>query len=214
MVYLFIGQDSASRDAALDKLKKESLPRSSAFDLDTVYGKDTSLKKLQELLLFFPAGQGNRMVVIRNAHELKEDAKAFLGSFVRTPPERLVLVLEVERNLPKDSFLEGLKKCCRTSYFREERQLTVFDLARTIEARDARESLAILNRLLFEGEKPERLLGGLRASWEKRVADPRELERRMGLLLKSDLEIKTGRLKPALVLERLIIGLCSLRKPA
>lgn len=213
MVYLFIGQDSVSKDSVLEKLKKETLADISTFNLDTLYGRDTSLKKLQELLLFFPF-KSTRMVIVRGVTELKEEVKDFLLEFVKTPQAGLVLVLEAERNIPKDGFLEGLKKHCRTSYFREERQWTVFDLARSIDARDARESLVILNRLLSEGEKPERLLGGLRASWQKRMPDPRRLERRLGILLECDIAIKTGRLKPALVLERLVIGLCADRKLA
>lgn len=213
MVYLFIGQDSISKDAALEKLKQETSPqRSSHFDHDTLYGKDTNLKKLQELLLFFPF-RGSRMVVVRNAHELKDEAKKFLLEFVKKPHDRLELVLDVEHNDLRNIFLEGLKKHCRVSYFKEKRQWTVFDLARAMEARDCRESLGILNRLLSDGEKPERLLGGLRASWQRRMNDPRELERRLRLLLDCDVAIKTGRLKPTLVLERLVIGLCAGRKP-
>ncbi len=208
MVYLFIGQDSVSKDAELDKLKKKALPASSHFNLDTLYGKDTSLKKLQELLLFY-SFSGTRMVVIRNAQELKEDARDFLLEFVKKPGDGLVLVLDVERNAGKDAFLEGLKRSCKTAYFGETRQLTVFDLARAMEGRDCRRSLGILNRLLADGEKPERLLGGLRASWQKRMNDPRELQRRLELLVDCDVDIKTGRLKPALVLERLVIRLCS-----
>jgi DNA polymerase III delta subunit len=211
MVYLLIGQDSISKDTALAKLKQDTLPASPHFNLDTLYGKDTSLKRLQELLLFFPFS-GSRMVIIRNAHELKDETKDFLLEFVKTPHERLVLALDVERNNVKDSFLEGLKKHCRVSYFKEERQWTVFDLARAIEARDCREGLSILHRLLSGGEKPERLLGGLRVSWQKKISNPRELQRRLGLLLECDVDIKTGRLKPALVLERLVLGLCAGRK--
>lgn len=213
MVYLFIGQDSVSKDNVLEKLKKETLPDISTFNLDTLYGRDTSLKRLQELLLFFPF-KSARMVIVRGISELKNEVKDFLLEFVKTPRDSLVLVLDAERNIPRDGFLEGLKKHCRTSYFREERQWTVFDLARSIDARDARESLVILNRLLSDGEKPERLLGGLRASWQKRMPDPRELERRLRILLECDVTIKTGRLKPALVLERLVIGLCGNRKLA
>jgi DNA polymerase III delta subunit len=211
MVYLLIGQDAVSKDTALEDLKKQILPGTSAFNLDTLYGRDTTLKRLQELLLFFPFA-GSRMVVIRNAQELREDAKKFLLEFAKNPPEQIALVIDVERNLPKDGFLEGLKRHCRVQYFREERTQTVFDLARAMEVRNARESLGILNALLAAGEKPERLLGGLRASWQRRTGDQRELERRLGLLLECDLAIKTGRLKPALVLERLVIGLRAGRK--
>jgi DNA polymerase III delta subunit len=41
------------------------------------------------------------------------------------------------------------------------------------------------------------------------VNNPAELQRRLKLLLECDVSIKTGRLKPTLVLERLVIGLCA-----
>jgi DNA polymerase III delta subunit len=220
MVYLFIGQDSVSKDTALARLKKEILTEHTAhFNLDTVHGKDTTLQQLQELLLFMPSPGGRRMLVVRGIEELKPEAKEFLLAHVRKlagqkPGEGTVLVLDAGRSQPKDQFIDGLKACCKTVYFREERRWTVFDLARTMEAGKAAESLRILHCLLGEGEKPERLLGGLRATWQKNVAAPAELQRRMKLLLASDLDIKTGKAKPNLVLERLVIGLCGFRKLA
>jgi DNA polymerase III delta subunit len=217
MVYLFIGQDSVSKDAALARLKKEILAEQTAhFNLDTIHGKDTTLQQLQELLLLMPAAGGRRMLVIREVDELKPEAKGFLLGHVKKESKEAgtVLVLEAERSQPKDQFIAGLKACCKTVYFREERRWTVFDLARAMEAGNAAESLRILHRLLGEGEKPERLMGGLRATWQKNVAAPAELQRRMKLLLASDLDIKTGKAKPNLVLERLVIGLCGFRKLA
>lgn len=237
MVYLFIGQDNVSKDATLARLKKEILAEQTAhFNLDTIHGKDITLQQLQELLLFFPAAKGRRMLVIRGADELKPEVKEFLLGYVNKKPagqkpapvtpikpgaeaqERTVLVLDVgtaqRAGQSKDQFVEGLKGSCKTVYFREERRWSVFDLARVMEAGNAAESLRILHRLLGEGEKPERLLGGLRATWQKNITAPAELQRRMKLLLASDLDIKTGRVKPNLVLERLVIGLCGFRKLA
>ena len=217
MVYLFIGQDSVSKDAALARLKKEILAEQTAhFNLDTIHGKDSSLQQLQELLLLMPTEGCRRMLVVRGIEELKPETKEFLLGYVKkgTKAENVVLVLDAGRSQPKDQFLDGLKTCCKTVYFREERRWTVFDLARAMEAGNAAESLRILHRLLGDGEKPERLMGGLRAAWQKNVAAPAELQRRLKLLLASDLDIKTGKAKPNLVLERLIIGLCGFRKLA
>ena len=65
-----------------------------------------------------------------------------------------------------------------------------------------------------KGEKPERIMGGLRASWTRYPADPLSLKKRLKILLQCDLDIKTGRIKPVYALERLIVNLCGLRNPS
>ena len=54
-VYLFIGQDSLSKDIRLKKLKEEFLdPQTQYFNLDVLYARELNLKDLQERLLCLP----------------------------------------------------------------------------------------------------------------------------------------------------------------
>lgn len=71
-------------------------------------------------------------------------------------------------------------------------------------------ALRILNELLRNGERPERILGGLRYAWEREFTPGVEAKRRLKLLLNCDINIKTGKLKPNFALEKLVISLCSL----
>jgi len=71
----------------------------------------------------------------------------------------------------------------------------------------------VLNQLLENGEKPEWILSGLRYAWGKNIATPLEKKRRLKFLLDCDMDIKTGKLKPVFVLEKLIIKLCAPVKP-
>jgi DNA polymerase III delta subunit len=66
----------------------------------------------------------------------------------------------------------------------------------------------VLGQLLREGERPERILGGLRYSFEQGNLVPQQARKRLRLLLNCDIEIKTGRLKAGLALEKLILSLC------
>ena len=64
-VYLFIGQDSLSKDIQLKKLKQEFLdPQTEQFNLDTLHAKDLSLALLQERLLCLPVKARIRMAVV------------------------------------------------------------------------------------------------------------------------------------------------------
>jgi len=121
------------------------------------------------------------------------------------------LVLDIEEVKAKDEFIETIKRFAQVCYFREERHVDVFALSRQIELKRTAPSLEILDHLLKHGEKPERILGGLRASWERNITDPAQAKKRVKLLLACDIDIKTGRIKPVFALERLVVNLCSLK---
>ncbi len=67
----------------------------------------------------------------------------------------------------------------------------------------------IERRLLENGERPERILGGLRYAVEKTTYHPLESKKRLKFLLNCDTDIKTGRLKAEFALERLVVALCA-----
>jgi DNA polymerase III delta subunit len=98
--------------------------------------------------------------------------------------------------------------------FKETVKPDTFVLSRSIESRRLDTALKLLDQLLKDGEKPERILGGLRYAWERGIANPVETKRRLKLLLGCDIDIKTGRLKPSFALEKLVVGLCAAGKPA
>ncbi len=215
-VYLFIGQDSASKDIRLSGLKETFLKKETKeFNSDTLYGQELTLKSLQEILLYLPLNSSSgRLVVIKNAQDLKENIKDFLARYAEHPHPKILLVLDIDKYDSRDSFMTRIFKNAQVCRFREERNLTAFDLSRQIELKKASSSLKILDKLLKEGEKPERILGGLRFNWEKYVSDPVELRKRLQALLNCDIEIKTGKLKPVFALEKFVLNLCRLPRPS
>jgi DNA polymerase III delta subunit len=211
-VYLFLGQDASSKSTVLNRLKERLLPKETQeFNLDILYAKELSLAGLQEKLLFLPVNLAQRLVVIKNAQDLKAEIKDFLVKYVKEPQNQIILVIDVERPKAQDDFVQRLNKFAQIYHFKEERRWDVFDLSRQIELRKAGASLLILHQLLQEGEKPERILGGLRASWLRNIVEPVALKKRIKMLLKSDIDLKTSRIKPVFVLERLVISLCGLK---
>jgi len=213
-VYLFLGQDSFSKDKVLNSLKEKSLQQSTQdFNYDVLHAqdRDLTLNKLQEKLLFLPAGSKLRMVVLKNCQAAKADIKDFLAGYVKNPRQDIILILDSERDDPKDLFLRGIQQYCSIVHFQQERLKTVFDLGRCIELRKADFSLRVLHELLSNGQKPEQIMGGLRASLARAASEPETLKKRIKLLLACDLEIKTGRIKPVFALERLVVALCGLR---
>lgn len=210
-IYLFIGEDSFSKDIQLKRLRQKYLPKEiEQFNLDILYAPGLDLKSLQEKLILLPANAKKRLVVIKEVAQLKGEVREFLLKYASNPYLWVILILDTVQKEPQDEFIARISKYACVYRFREAVKFDTFTLSRQIERRRPDYALRILNQLLQNGEKPERILGGLRYSWEKAAAHPLESKKRLKLLLNCDLEIKTGRLKPSFALEKLVVGLCGL----
>jgi DNA polymerase III delta subunit len=214
MVYLFIGQDSPSKDLQLKALRKECLAKSTEqFNLDILHAREVTLKDLQEKLIYLPLKSSKRLLVIKNAQDLKQDAREFILEFVKVAHKQTILILDIDKQDRKDAFISSIFRYAKTLRFKEAQSIDTFTLSRQITLRQPDYALRVLNQLLKNGERPERILGGLRYVWERESASPLETKRRLKFLLNCDIDIKTGRLKPVFALERLVLNLCGLGKP-
>ena len=213
MLYLFLGQDNLSKAKQFKLIKQENLSqKTEQFNLDILYAKDLNLKTLQEKLLWIPAASAKRIVVLKTAQALKDELKGFLLEYSQKQSKDIILILDFEQVDKRDSFVNQLAKHAQVFRFKETIQPDTFMLGRQIAAKRPDSALRILNQLLEEGEKPERILGGLRYVWEKDALSSIESRRRLKLLLNCDLEIKTGRIRPVFALEKLVVSLCALTK--
>lgn len=214
-VYLFIGQDSISQEglsrkhAALSQIKKQFLVKTTEdFNLDVLYSDELNLKGLQEKFLCLPFNSKIRIIVIKEAQGLKEEIKDFILDYARNPRKEIILVLDMERQGTKDVFVGSISSYAKVYRFNEPALPDAFVLGRSIDNRSTEQALRVLNQLLQNGEKPERILGGLRFAFERGVVSSPETKKRLKLLLNCDIDIKTGKLKPVFALEKLIVNLC------
>jgi len=210
-IHLFLGQDSLSKDAKLKSIKQALLnPRIEQFNLDILYAKELSLKNLQEKFLSIPIGDQKRIIVIKNAQSIKEEIKEFILGYTKKPCRQIVLILDVSRRDPRDEFIGRMARVAQVHRFKESIQPDAFLLSRQINLKKPDYALRTLNQLLSNGEKPEWILGGLRYATERDIVQPLEKRKRLRFLLACDTDIKTGKLKPAFALEKLVISLCGL----
>ena len=215
MVYLFIGADIQAKETQLKKIKQEFLsPELQDFNSDTLYAKETTLKEIQERFLGIPLKSAKRIIVIKDAHSLDGESRDFLLAYSKKPHKQLVLVLDFEHYDYKDEFIKGLSAHARMMRFQETAKPDTFALSRQIELKKTDFALRLLNQLLRNGEAPERILGGLRYAWERQNIQSREAKKKLKFLLACDIEIKTGRLKPACALEKLVVSLCGFTQTA
>jgi DNA polymerase III delta subunit len=212
-IYLVTGHDVPAKDKALKEIKSKYLSvLTEQFNLDTVYAKDVILQDLQEKLLYMAVSAGHRMVVIKQASALKKDCKEYLEKYAQSPNPAVILVLEMEAFDRKDRFSAIISAHATTLQFRQEIHKTTFALADEIRSGKPAASLNILHQLLKNGQKPELILGGLRAGLSRNAADIAAMRKLNKLLLECDLAIKTSMLKPSFALERLVVSLCCFKQ--
>jgi len=208
-VYLLIGADIQAKEEQLKKIKQEFLSSDlQDFNLDTLYAKEITLKQIQERFLNFPLESKKRIIVIKDASSLDEVSRDFLINYAKDPHKQLVLVLDFPHYNYKDELIKGISGKAKVLRFREAAHPDTFALSRQIELKKSAAALRLLNQLLENGEAPERILGSLRYAWERQNIQSQEAKKKLKMLLSCDIEIKTGRLKPAFALEKLIINLC------
>jgi DNA polymerase III delta subunit len=151
-------------------------------------------------------------VVIKGAGQIKTENKEFLLAYCRKPSPNIILVLDADRSDPRDEFINNFARHAQVSRFHEPVRLDAFMLSRQIALKQTAEALKILHQLLENGEKPERILGGLRYSCEKDSLNLQETKRKIKALINCDIEIKTGRVKPDFALEKLVVSLSGFRQ--
>jgi DNA polymerase III delta subunit len=214
MTYLFLGQDSLSKDIQLKKIRAEILGKNTEqFNLDILYAKELTLKALQEKLAYLPAVNACRLLVIKGAEGLKNEIKDYLLKFMRDQHKDLVLILDMDQADAREEFTRQLLRQVKVFRFRNVLPADTFMLSRQIELKKPDQALRLLSQLLKDAQPPERILGGLRYVWEREPGSLLEKRKKLKLLLNCDLEIKTGRLKPGFALEKLVVSLCGLGKP-
>lgn len=211
-VYLFIGQDSRSKDLKLKRIKEELLPAAIAdFNLDVLYARELNLVELQEKLLSLPCKAKKRIIVIKNLEGLKkEELKNYLLKYLKNPQDQILLILDIDQEVPKDEFIRQVSRYSQVFRFKEQVPLDTFTLSRQIELKKSASALRVLNLLLEKGERPERILGGLRYVWERNFSSPQKVRKVLKILLNCDIDIKTGRIKAPFALEKVVVRLCYL----
>jgi len=213
MNYLFVGEETQSKDIKLKNLKSEILPREVAeFNCDTLYASDLTLKELQEKLQFIPVQSAGRVVVIRQAGLLKDNIREFLAGYLLKPYPSVTLILDIDRYNPKDAFIGRIARHVKIFRFQDRIHPDAFMLHRQIGSRRVDSALKILKQLLEDGQKPEMILGGLRYCWQREAVPQVMKRKKLRALLNCDIEIKTGKLKANFSLEKLVLKLCSLSK--
>ena len=220
MIYLFVGEDEFSKNIKLQKIKQElNLTRLESFNFEILYSKDLDLKTLQARLLLLPLKARQRLILIKDATGLSNNIKQYLLTFIKKPFPHITLILDTRRIDERDEFIKRISSSVKLINFHQSKEINAFILARQVlqstggrrlqtAQSKIKSTMRLLRQLLLQGERPEKILGAFRYQLHRERLDLNEKKKKLLFLLNCDIDIKTGRLKPRMALERLLIRLC------
>jgi DNA polymerase III delta subunit len=216
MTYLFLGEDSVSKDTKISELKERILisPDALKFDYEILHGYKLESAILKRALVSLPSIAKQRLVVVRECHRLTAQNKEIILKFVKKPHTPTDLILDSNELSLDDSFVKSLGRFVRIVNCSKAERLNVFSLTQAISQHREVEALKILTNLFSKGEHPLQIIGGLVWFWG-RSRDRLSLDEfKKGLLAlkEADLNIKRSRLNPHHALEMLVVKLCFLEE--
>lgn len=214
MTYLLLGEDPLAKDQKINELKEEILPSPDAlaFDYENLDGTEVDARALRKAFLTLPVIGRRRLIVLRFAHKLDEQAKEMLLQCVAQKRDDVVLILEAGDTQATNAFMKSLAVHSKVINVATRKRQNVFDVTNALSARDPVEACAILNNLFAQGDHPLQIMGGLIWFWGKSRSRLSDENFRKGLevLQEADLNIKRSRLKPEHGVELLVVKLAGL----
>jgi len=214
MNYLLIGEDSGAKDDKIAEIKAGILSSLDAahFDYEILHGTKCDPGHFKKVLLALPAIAKKRLVLIRSANKLSTQNKKILSAFIKDKQDHLDLIIDVDAEDSRSSFLKNLIAASEVTKFAQARQQNVFDITNAMTSRRPIDALKILYQVVSEGAHPLQVMGGLVWFWGKNRNRLSHDHFKQGLLdlSEADLNIKRSKLKPEYALEVLVIKLSSL----
>ncbi len=216
MIYLFLGDDLAAKDARIIEIKSQFFKNSQealSFDFDNLDANKLPDDALQKSFLTLPVVIPVRLIVLRQVHKLKSADIQVLLNFCQKPAKYCDVILEsAEKTFKGD--LKDLVLYTKTVVFAKPEGPNVFDMTQLITAGRGAEALKMLNLFFNDNVHPLQIMPALVWYWSKegRLCGSEIFKRGLQALQEADLNIKRSRLDPQWAVEKLVVELGLLRR--
>lgn len=215
MHYLFLGDDSVSKEQRILAFRKKFFPALDAvrFDCDTFSAAKVSAEELKKSLLALPAVSPSRLVIVREIEKLKSEQQRILKEFFESGEERTTVVLEGDCGL-KDKFVQAIRSFVTVEEdLAQKDAVNIFDVTRLMASSRQADAMTLLHQVLDTGAYPLQIMGGLTWFWGNKArarVSRQRFEKGLLFLQEADLNIKRSKLPPEYALELLMTKLCVL----
>ncbi len=210
MIYLFLGDDLAVKDARITEIKNKFFKNSEelAFDFDNLDATELGVDALKKALLSLPVIAPHRLIILRQIHKLKSVDIQVLINFCQKPAKYCDVILESTENTLKDG-LKDLPLYAKGVVMARPEGPNVFDMTRLITAHRSGDALKMLDGFYRADAHPLQIMGALVWYWGKegKLLGKDRFERGLKALEEADLNIKRSRLNPQYAVEKLVVEL-------
>ena len=211
MVYLFLGDDLAAKDAKIAEIKNKFFKNSQealVFDFDNLDARELGADKLKQAFLTLPVIAPHRLIILRQIHKLKSADIQGLINFCQKPAQHCDVILESSENTLKGD-LKDLPLYCKGVVMGKPEGPNVFDMTRLITAHRSGDALKMLDGFWRDHVQPLQIMGALVWYWGKegKLLGKERFERGLKALEEADLNIKRSRLNPQYAVEKLVVEL-------
>ncbi len=211
MIYLFLGEDLAAKDAKITEIKNKFFQNDQealAFDLDNLDAKELEADRLKQAFLTLPVIAAHRLIILRQIHKLKKPDVQVLLQYCQQPAKHCDLVLESSESTLKGDF-KDLPMHCKTLVLDFPEGPNVFDMTKLITAQRGGDALKMLDGFYKDHVHPLQIMPALIWYWGKegRSCGRERFEKGLKALEEADLNIKRSRLDPQYAVEKLVVEL-------
>jgi len=211
MIYLFLGDDLAAKDARITEIKNKFFKDSQealAFDFDNLDARELGADALKQAFLTLPVIAPLRLILLRQIHKLKSADIQVLINFCQKPAKYCDVILESTENTLKDD-LKNLPFYVKGVVLARPEGPNVFDMTKLITAHRSGEALKMLDGFYRAQVHPLAVMGALVWYWGKegKACGKEVFKRGLKALEEADLNIKRSRLEPRYAVEKLVVEL-------
>jgi len=211
MIYLFLGDDFGAKDARITEIKTQLFKNSEealAFDFDNLDAKQLPDNTLKKAFLTLPVIAPQRLIVLRQIHQLKTADIRVLLDFCQKPAKHCDLVLESSEGALKGD-LKDLPQYAKGVVLGKAEGPQVFDMTRLISAQRSGDALKMLDGFYQQNVHPLQIMGALVWYWSRqgKSCGKERFERGLKALEEADLNIKRSRLEPHYAVEKVVVEL-------
>jgi len=211
MIYLFLGDDLAAKDARITEIKNKffkNFQEALAFDFDNLDARELGGDALKKALLSLPVIAPLRLILLRQIHQFKSADIQVLINFCQKPAKYCDVILESTENTLKGD-LKDLPLYVKGVVLAKPEGPNVFDMTKLITANRSNEALKMLDGFYRADVHPLQIMGALVWYWgrEGKACGKERFERGLKSLEEADLNIKRSRLEPQYAVEKLVVEL-------